>query len=696
MHSAFAHPTVRRNRDLFWLVLLLALLLFLCLWSAYLLWWPQPVKAAVNFKSGSVIVSRDGGPFQPIEEFEELQPGDVIKTEKDSYATIDLGGQGSLELFPETEIEIKELEVDENEQLKVEIEHKQGMVRSEVLPLPIIPGGNVPNPAEQPEQNGQSGQSGQAGQPGQPGQPNQSGSQGDSGTIVIKIIINGTEVYIDNVSAGSVEMWIERVRDGVIFGCPDWVKVITVAGKSYECRNEAWRIDPDGNLEGRVPLERWPGPGGIPEVGELACGPPPDSTTDCPGYCDCVGGRPAFGLTGQCVCVPEEKYGCASEPPSNGSSACDEYCDCLGGQPIPYTLTGECACMPKQPDKTFDSTELCEFQAACAEQGLAALCIGGMCECIDAVVCGDSSCGNSWLCLTECNAAGQIGYTCGNLDKPANCGDGKLGPGEECEQGNLCTQGICQECQCTTSPINLDGFTVDWSTVPEGPIEATDEPDVLPDELTECYEGMLDNLEPETACNLAGCPFLTSPRCVEGKFICEPDADGLCQPSTTTPTTTPTPTSTSTRTPTSTPNPTSTITRVPPTFTSIPPTITPIPPTPVPQMVCNSGQWTTCGGYLTHDGSRPIECPDSQVSECRNGQWAACQPDPGTCEQQSEPKPTDKPSQPGKLYCNNDQYLEGANDRATCEAYRGLWMTGNPNIGPYCYCSYPGEWVEHR
>jgi len=59
------------------------------------------------------------------------------------------------------------------------------------------------------------------------------------------------------------------------------------------------------------------------------------------------------------------------------------------------------------------------------------------------------------------------------------------------------------------------------------------------------------------------------------------------------------------------------------------PTNTPIP-TPAPQ-VCNAGQWTTCGGYLPHDGSRPIECPDSHVSECRNGQWAPCVPDPGSC-----------------------------------------------------------------
>jgi hypothetical protein len=100
---------------------------------------------------------------------------------------------------------------------------------------------------------------------------------------------------------------------------------------------------------------------------------------------------------------------------------------------------------------------------------------------------------------------------------------------------------------------------------------------------------------------------------------------------------------------------------------------------PTPNMVCNPGQWTGCGGLPPS-----IVCPWNSVSQCQpDGTWGACIWDPSTCEPCSV------------AVCGDGKCAAGCESSSSCPADCGsgglVCPGGSPSNSCICHCYPPNE-----
>ncbi|MBK7827189.1 hypothetical protein [Nannocystis sp.] len=170
--------------------------------------------------------------------------------------------------------------------------------------------------------------------------------------------------------------------------------------------------------------------------------------------CDDPGGNQAVedAMPGDCVEMLCKKANCG-----NGLQEGDEQCDDVNGnKSLAEAREGDCtdeckyaACGDGElnededcDDGNFDDADGCPADCSCADR------------------CGNSVTDHE--CGETCDRGPQGDKTCSKFCQEHRCGDGVMGPGEQCDGGAMVDPAICTaQCQSPTSPGACGNGTVD-------------------------------------------------------------------------------------------------------------------------------------------------------------------------------------------------------------------------------------------
>lgn len=207
-----------------------------------------------------------------------------------------------------------------------------------------------------------------------------------------------------------------------------------------------------------------------PDGGDRCAGPPESGARSCDTAADCDdlnpcttdscfvqqprSGGPRAGI-GQCLYRPADGA-CDDGVFCNGADTCAAgQCAIHDGNPCTGDPLGSCcnegtdacqqSCAAVIPTCTGADGTPCDTGTPCSTGGV---CIAGICR-------GQSRCDDSNRCTDDfCEVRGAGDVTCRHNENgtcPAGCGDGQLGPGEECDGADdAACPGACRfDCSCT-------------------------------------------------------------------------------------------------------------------------------------------------------------------------------------------------------------------------------------------------------